>query len=201
MFSTNIITQCFKEVYNFMSGRIHCCAGPHAARGLDSPDIGPPLDDNRSKRFFLYIQMNPHKLRTFIRSQKVPKIFFFFLNSTLVYFLQSNLITFAFFSLFRVKWIFFFFFFFFFFYFIPRRKSGCPRATMVKPRVGPSLDLYLASFVNRRLPRVILGQGRWRGARGVLGANANISTGNKMNYITTFKSITLLTDCSGCHFI
>ena len=26
-------------MYNFMSDRIHCIAGPHAARGLDSPDI------------------------------------------------------------------------------------------------------------------------------------------------------------------
>ena len=38
MFSSKYI-KIFKEVYNFMSGRIHCGAGPHTARG---PRVGRP---------------------------------------------------------------------------------------------------------------------------------------------------------------
>ena len=32
-------SQCFKAEYDFMLGRTHCSAGPHAASGLDSPDL------------------------------------------------------------------------------------------------------------------------------------------------------------------
>ena len=32
-------SQCFKEVYDFMLGHIHCSAGPHADRG---PRVGHP---------------------------------------------------------------------------------------------------------------------------------------------------------------
>ena len=32
-------SQCFTEIYDFMPGRIHCNAGPHAAHRLDSPRL------------------------------------------------------------------------------------------------------------------------------------------------------------------
>ena len=49
MFSSKFI-KIFKEVYNFISGRIHCSAGPHAARGLDSPVLEKQLDTDLKEK-------------------------------------------------------------------------------------------------------------------------------------------------------